>query len=185
MSTRRPIQNTHFYVLDPRSQLPCPIGVPGELYISGAGLALGYIGQPELTAERFLPNPFKQPDDSKWYSRMYKTGEKGCYRICGVCCAITSAGAQTSHMSSPARHNLSAPCSSGDVVAWMPDGNQRYIGRIDQQIKLRGFRIELGGDPAKLPAFPTRCTMFDFCRGCRTEGCRHDACTPMLQRSRQ
>ena len=70
----RPIQNTRFYVLDPRSQLPCPIGVPGELYISGAGLALGYIGQPELTAERFLPNPFQQPDDMGWYSRMYKTG---------------------------------------------------------------------------------------------------------------
>ena len=70
----RPIQNTRFYVVDPRSLQLCPVGVPGELYISGAGLALGYIGRDDLTTERFLPNPFKQAGDSDFYSRMYKTG---------------------------------------------------------------------------------------------------------------
>ena len=72
----RPMRNTRYYMLDQRSLQPCPIGVPGECYISGACVAMGYAGQPELTAERFLPNPFKQPGDSHHYNRMYKTGER-------------------------------------------------------------------------------------------------------------
>ena len=83
----RPIHNTRLYVLDPRSLQPLPVGVPGELFASGVGVARGYAGQPQLTAERFLPNPFKQPDDSLSYDRMYCTG---------------------------------------DVVAWLPDGNLRW-----------------------------------------------------------
>ena len=71
----RPIQNTRLYVLDPRSLQPLPVGVPGELFASGVGVARGYAGQPQLTAERFLPNPFKQPGDSPAYDRMYRTGD--------------------------------------------------------------------------------------------------------------
>ncbi len=110
----RPLGNTQAYVLDVHMQ-PAPIGVPGELYIGGAGLARGYLGRPELTAERFVPSPLSvvsgqlQPatDNGQWTTdnKLYKTGDQCRYR---------------------------------------PDGAIEYLGRLDQQVKLRGFRIELG-----------------------------------------
>lgn len=75
MPIGHPINNTRLYVLDSQSLEPLPIGVPGELFISGVGLASGYIGQAELTAERFLTNPFQQPGDDDAYARMYRSGD--------------------------------------------------------------------------------------------------------------
>ncbi|HKM55690.1 MAG TPA: amino acid adenylation domain-containing protein, partial [Isosphaeraceae bacterium] len=71
----RPIANTQFYVLD-RLHRPVPVGVPGELFIGGEGLARGYLNQPELTAERFIANLFR-PDSS---ARLYRTGDCVRYR---------------------------------------------------------------------------------------------------------
>lgn len=70
----RPIANTQAYILDAYCH-PVPIGVSGELYLGGAGLARGYHNRPELTAEKFIPHPFSPDPDA----RLYKTGDLACY----------------------------------------------------------------------------------------------------------
>ena len=74
----KPIQNIHTYVLDSYLQL-VPVGVPGELYIGGVGIARGYLNRSELTAERFIPNPY----DTESGARLYKTGDLVRYRLDG------------------------------------------------------------------------------------------------------
>jgi amino acid adenylation domain-containing protein len=69
----RPIDNTDIYILDARGE-PLPIGVAGELLIGGAGVARGYLNCPELTAEKFVPHPFKPGE------RLYRTGDLARYR---------------------------------------------------------------------------------------------------------
>ena len=81
---RRALTNMRHYVLDPATLQPCPVSVPGELFVSGPGVARGYVGQPDLTAAAFLPNPFRLPDDSKYYDRMYRTGDTVMWTPSGV-----------------------------------------------------------------------------------------------------
>lgn len=93
----RPIANMQIYLLDSWFQ-PVPIGVAGEIYVGGEGLARGY-SRADFTAEKFIPDPF----GGKPGSRLYKTGNLGRY---------------------------------------LPDGNIRLLGRIDDQVRISGSRIQ-------------------------------------------
>src|SRR5437868_9190849 len=117
-----PIANTQIYLLD-RQMQPVPVGVPGELYISGMGLARGYLNRPDLTAERFVPNPFLKDEGGR------RKDEAGSFIL------------------PPSSFIL---YKTGDLARYRPDGNIEFLGRLDQQVKLRGYRIELGEVEAAL-----------------------------------
>lgn len=126
VSIGRPIANTQFYILDQHQQL-VPIGVSGELYIGGAGLARGYINRPELTVDKFILNPFE------------KAGGRG---------AEVPTALKTQHSQDKRLYK------TGDLARYLPDGNIEFLGRIDFQVKVRGFRIELGEIEALLAQHP-------------------------------
>ncbi|HEU4323406.1 MAG TPA: amino acid adenylation domain-containing protein [Roseiflexaceae bacterium] len=133
----RPIANTRVYILD-RWMQPVPVGVPGELYTGGDGLAHGYWQRPELTAERFVPNPFGSGEARQ--EPRTKHGEPD--------------GATNASGNSKLKTQHSKLYRTGDLARWLPDGQIEFLGRIDAQVKIRGFRIELGEIEAALRRHP-------------------------------
>ncbi|MEP0858569.1 amino acid adenylation domain-containing protein [Trichocoleus sp. DQ-U1] len=133
----RPIPNTQIYILDAHLQ-PVPIGVPGELYIGGAGLARGYLNRPELTAQKFIANPFNQ-NLTPQQTSLQEKGEN---------CSPPLLGKGLGERSESRLYK------TGDLARYLPDGNIEFLGRIDEQVKLRGFRIELGEIEAVLSQHP-------------------------------
>ncbi|MBV8203344.1 MAG: amino acid adenylation domain-containing protein, partial [Acidobacteria bacterium] len=119
----RPIANLRIHLLDRHGQ-PVPPGVPGELYIGGAGLARGYHGRPELTAERFVPDPFGAPDHGT---------------APGPGAALPAPGEAGARL-----------YRTGDLARHRDDGVVEFLGRLDHQVKVRGVRIELGEIEAAL-----------------------------------
>jgi amino acid adenylation domain-containing protein len=109
-----PADNVQIYLLD-KNQKPVPIGLAGEIYISGAGLARGYLNRPELTAEKFVAHELHELNELK---------------------QIKNKSRENFHHSNLYR--------TGDLARWLNDGNIEFLGRIDNQIKIRGFRVELG-----------------------------------------
>jgi amino acid adenylation domain-containing protein/FkbM family methyltransferase len=125
-----PITNTQLYVLDPQMQL-VPGGEPGELYIGGMSLADGYLNRPELTVERFIPNPFTTTDDRRL------TTDDGTAASGGRWSVVDGRLYKT-----------------GDLVRKLPDGELEFIERIDHQVKVRGFRVEPGEIESVLERHP-------------------------------
>src|SRR5207253_7843337 len=108
----------------------CPLWVPGQLYIAGAGLARGYFDRPDLTAELFIPNPFAG--------------------VTGVGCWVTEDSAPVTQHPTPNTRLY----KTGDLGRYLPDGTIEFLGREDFQVKVQGYRIELGEIEAVLAQHP-------------------------------
>jgi amino acid adenylation domain-containing protein/non-ribosomal peptide synthase protein (TIGR01720 family) len=161
----RPISNVQVYILDQYLE-PVPIGVPGELHIGGAGLARGYWQRPELTEEKFIPNPFNR--SRRAALRLLSPTLQDATRTLKASRSVTREqesststpfdnstrryanpqGKSLSNQGAEEQKFFPSPSpriyKTGDLARFRADGNLEYLGRVDDQVKIRGFRIELG-----------------------------------------
>jgi amino acid adenylation domain-containing protein len=115
----KPLGNQQVFILDCRKRLQ-PVGIPGELSITGNSVGRGYLNNPEMTAQKFISAQASSP-------KQYE-GTRGLVPLIN-----------RSH-----RSYRSYIYRTGDLARWLVDGNLECLGRIDSQVKIRGFRIELG-----------------------------------------
>ncbi len=129
----KPIANTRIHIIDKYGNL-LPIGVPGQLAISGKGLARGYLNKPELTAEKFVAHEL---NELKQINKSFVGVKGGLFQKPPLVVYKT-----------------------GDLGRWLPDPAARgaytleFLGRIDHQVKIRGFRVELGEIETRLMNYP-------------------------------
>jgi len=131
----KPIFNTHVYILGDNLTL-LPIGVPGELCISGESLAKGYLNHPKLTFERFTQFKNRNNINTKAEDKYFKDTQKSP--------GINDLKKKNNHFPNIRIYK------TGDLARWLPNGTIQFLGRIDNQVKVRGYRIELGEIEAKL-----------------------------------
>jgi amino acid adenylation domain-containing protein len=155
VSIGRPIANTQIFILDPYL-MPVPVGVFGELHIGGAGLSRGYLNRPELTAEKFIPNPFAEDAIHTSYRFRLHRNHKIESTVNSQQSTILPVQPELiSFIPHPSSFILSERLyKTGDLARYLPDGNIEFMGRSDHQVKVRGFRIELGEIEAVLSQYP-------------------------------
>ena len=153
----RPLEGVRIYVVDSRGQ-PVPVGVPGEILIAGPGVARGYLHQPELTAEKFFPDPFARSSD------VGRTKRRSSDAKLPSLAPSAETGRNECSCSDPPLWQSPSGCPdvlsvpriyrTGDLGRWRPDGQLEFLGRTDQQVKIRGFRVEPGELSAVLEKHP-------------------------------
>jgi len=151
----KPLPNIQLFILDPMTSTRLqPIGVPGELCISGTCVARGYLNQPALTAERF-----SHLFEKRWGQKLLINLDNfqsidiginpdsfvGSDNIDNF--LLNNNNPNNSFYGVQGRFLQKEPLGSlyrtGDLARWLPDGSVEYLGRLDRQVKIRGFRIEL------------------------------------------
>ncbi len=123
----RSLPNVQIHLLDANRQ-PLPVGVPGEVYIAGAGVSRGYLNRPQTDPKGFQ-NRFQEKESLQ----------------------NTAASGQNSPVKPFGSLKRVGPVyKTGDIARYLPDGNLEFLGRADEQVKIRGFRVELGEIEAAL-----------------------------------
>ena len=168
----RAVPNARVYVLDEKGRL-CPRGTAGELHLSGAGLSAGYLGRPELTAERFLPNPYT---DGPFTERLYRTGDlvrfnsEGDLEFLGrIDAQVKLRGFRIELEEIEAALRQDPSVLAAAVTLLKEDGLERLVGyvvprpgqAVDEAALLRGLRERLPSYmvPAGLEALPALPTL--------------------------
>ncbi|MCP4221666.1 MAG: amino acid adenylation domain-containing protein, partial [bacterium] len=137
----RPIANSSAHIMDGTDSL-LPVGIIGELYVGGDGVARGYLNKPEMTADKFIPADILHAHSNDTSAASKKTGPSGPLNDESEANLMTAPG------------EAGRLYKTGDLTRWRSNGLIEFHGRRDQQVKIRGFRIEPGEIESKLLEHP-------------------------------